>query len=128
MSTTASGSTCDHDTPARRRYVGVGGDQEEPVPSPSDIAGHRAVAGDIELDAGGVTVAGNVGDGDATVGVQHRPDFPYRGFDAVGAGLNSAQMGEGCDQANGAVAAHSQVADIIKEDDAGGTGRVLGRA
>ncbi|MNL47993.1 hypothetical protein D3C87_1708150 [compost metagenome] len=44
------------------------------------------------------------------------------------AGLDTAQVGQGGDQADGAVAAHAQVPGIVEEDHAGGVCRVLRRA
>ena len=60
--------------------------------------------------------------------VQGGGDGADRRFDAVLAGSDAPQIGQRCDQADGAVAAHAEVADVVEEDDARRAGRVDRRA
>ena len=47
------------------------------------------------------------------------------GFDAEFSRLDASQVGQGHGQADGPVAAHAQVADVVEENDAGDAGGVL---
>ena len=48
--------------------------------------------------------------------MQHRGHVARRGFESVGARLDLLQVGQRLDDANQAVPAHSQVADIVEEN------------
>jgi len=48
------------------------------------------------------------------------------GFDAVLAGLDAVEMGEGDGEADHAVATHAEVSGVVEEDDCGGVGFVFG--
>ena len=52
--------------------------------------------------------------------MESRRDLPNGRVDAVLAGLDAAQMRERDHQADGAVPAHADRADVVEEDDAGG--------
>ena len=52
--------------------------------------------------------------------MQDCADGADRRLDLVLSGLDALHVGQSCNQANGPVAAHSQVANIVKEDDPGG--------
>ena len=99
-------------------------DEKEPVAAPGDIAGHGAVAGDFDGDARCCAVGGDVVDGDFQIGVKLGFHDSDGGFNAVEAGLDPPHVGERDGEADGAVAAHVEVADVIEEDDAGRTGGV----
>ena len=46
-------------------------------------------------------------------------NIAYRCFDRVLAGLNASQVGERCDQTDGAMSAHAQIPAVIEENDPG---------
>ena len=108
-----------------RKLLAVIGDEEEPVAAPGDIAVDAADAGDVERDGGGAAIAGDVADGGAAIGVEARFDGAAVGVDAADAGADAAQVGEGDHEADGAVAAHVEEADVIEEDHAGLAGGVV---
>lgn len=115
-------------------WVGSGGgedegvvlDEEEPVAAPCNFAGDGSVAGDFDGDAGAVAVGRDVAEGYLAVRAEFGFNYPYRGFDAVDAGLDLADVREGDDDADGPVAAHAEVACVVEEDDAGDAGGVAG--
>src|SRR6185369_3966347 len=93
-----------------------------------NIAGHGADAGDVDCDGGGAAVTRDVANGDA-VGIEEPClDDAADGVDAAGPVARAAHMGERDDEADGPVAAHIEVADVVEEDDAGIAGRVGGLA
>ena len=95
------------------------GDQEEPVAAPGDVAGHAAVARYLQADGLAVAVGRHVAHAHRAVVVQRRLDGADRRLDLVHAGFDPAQVGEGHHQADGAVAAHAQVAAVVEEDHPG---------
>ncbi len=103
-------------------------DKEEPVAAPGDVAGDRAVGGDLDGDACCRAIGGDVVDGDFEVGVEFGFHDSNGGFNAVEAGLNPPHVGEGDGEADGPVAAHMEVTYIVEEDDADGAGGVSGFA
>ncbi len=105
----------------------MGFHEEEPVAAPGDIAGDGSDAGDLDGQVVGLAMAGDVGDGDGTVGVEGGGDGADGGVDAECTGVELVEVGEGDNEADGAVAAHAEVADVVEEEDAGLTGGVMGR-
>ncbi len=100
--------------------------EEEPVAAPRDVAVQYAVAGHRHRHLARVAPRRDVGQRHPTVGVQlgaHRAD---RRVDRVHAGAQPSQMCEGGDDADRAVAAHAEVADVVEEDHAAGAAGVLG--
>src|SRR6266702_8684837 len=55
-------------------------------------------------------------------------DFSNRGLDAMYAWGDAAEIGEGSDEADGSVAAHADVSNVVEEDHAGGALGVDGLA
>src|SRR2546426_2121610 len=103
-------------------------DEEEPVAAPGDIT-----ADDTEpryLDRHGLVpaVRRHVLDRDALVVVQGAGDRADDGIDAVHAGRDAAEVAQGFDHADRAVAAHADVADIVEVDHRRHRTRLLGRA
>jgi hypothetical protein len=99
----------------------VVGYQEKPVATIGDVSGEAA-----GLDGFGFAVGGDVADADAAVGVKGGGDDADGGFDAVVSGGDAAEVAEGDDEADHAVAAHAEEADVVEENDAGGAGGVFG--
>nr|GEU28650.1 HTH-type transcriptional regulator PtxR, putative [Tanacetum cinerariifolium] len=95
------------------------GSEKEPVAAVSHIARHRAVAGHLHRHRVLGTARGHVGDGDAAVVVQLRFHHAHGRIDAVQSRRDASHECERGHQADGAVAAHAQVADVVKKDDAG---------
>ena len=60
--------------------------------------------------------------------MQNRTDGADRSFDFVFTGVDAIHEGESGDEADGAVATHSEVSDVVKEDDSGGTSGIDGFA
>lgn len=102
--------------------------EKEPVAAPGDVASDGAVAGDLDCDARCGAVGGDVVDGDFEVRVKLGFHDADGGFNAVEAGLNPPHVGERDGEADGAMAAHVEVADVVEEDDARRTGGVSGFA
>src|SRR5208282_5465222 len=92
--------------------------QVEPVPAPGDIASDHADVRILDRDALGFAVAWNISHRNGSVLVQDGRDNTHGSLNLMFAGFDSAQVGQSGDQTNGPVAAHSEVTDIIKEDDA----------
>lgn len=103
-------------------------DEEEPIAAPSDVACEFSVAGNIHSDICSAAVTGDVFDGDFAVGMETRGDFANGRFDVMTSWRKFPQIGERDEQADGAVPTHSEVTDIIKKDDPGGRGGILGFA
>ncbi|MCY1442721.1 hypothetical protein D9M71_591020 [compost metagenome] len=100
--------------------LAVFGDQEEPVAAPGDVAVHHAMAGHVHRHLLAVAVRRHVADGDGAVFMQGGTDLADRGVDLVHARCDQAQVLQRGDQADGAVAAHVQVAGVVEEDHAAG--------
>ena len=98
--------------------------QEKPVAAPGHIACHRAVTGHLHGNAGAMAISRDIANADAVGGVQFESDGPHRRFKRVAAGLNAAQMSQRHCHADGAMAAHAQVACVVEEDNASGTCRI----
>lgn len=95
-------------------------DEKKPVSTPGDVADDRAASGYLDLNIRGTAVAWDIVNGDVSVVMQDGLDFAYRGFDFVCASVESVHVGERGDESDGAVPAHSEVADIVEEDHARG--------
>src|ERR1019366_8836522 len=108
--------------------LSVAAAQEEPVAGPGDVSVDPADARRLHRDVRGAAVAGDVAQGHSAIGVQVRVDVAHHGLQAdAGAALDAAHVFQGGQQADGAVAAHAQVADVVEEDHAGvvgGAGRL----
>ncbi len=92
-------------------------DQKKPVATPRHIARHHAVAVHVHRHIVMMAVGRHVVDRDAGVGMQLNAHNANRRIDAVPAHGEAAEESERGDHADHAVAAHAQVADIVKEDD-----------
>ncbi|MNP02541.1 hypothetical protein D3C76_943960 [compost metagenome] len=100
------------------------GHEEKPVAAPGDVATHQAMAGHVHQYLPAVAVGRHVADGYGAVFMQGGADLADRGVDLVHARCDQAQVLQRGDQADGAVAAHVQVAGVVEEDHpAGGVGR-----
>lgn len=69
-------------------------------------------------------VTGNVAHGHVGMVVELGFDNAYWRFDSMEAGTQSAEMRECDHEADGSMAAHTQVADVVKKDDACGAGAI----
>ena len=97
----------------------MGFNQEEPVTSPRDIAPNRSQPRNLDANLGGLPITRNIGEGDSSIRVQRRRHRAHRGIQEMVTGFDSAQVGEGHHQANGPMTAHSEVSDVVEENDAG---------
>ncbi|MNT08118.1 hypothetical protein D3C72_1428500 [compost metagenome] len=100
-------------------------DKKEPISAPGDVTDYFAVAGHVNAHGAMQAIGGHIAHADRPVVVQEGADGADRRFNAVFAGTDAGQVGQRGDQADGAVAAHPQVAGVVEEDDAGGVGRIL---
>src|SRR5262252_3483845 len=98
--------------------------EKEPVPTPRHVAIYIAIIGNRYFHVCRAAVTGNVIDGYFTAVMQHSRHNTHRGLNLVFARSNPVHIRQRCDQPNGSMAAHAEVADIIKEDDTGGALRV----
>src|SRR5689334_8044819 len=101
-------------------------DEEKPISPPGDVALDGIAAGDLDRNAAGVTVAGDVVDRGAVVAVIVETDDADGSFQAMMAGLDLVEMGERFSDADRAVPTHAECADIVEKDDARHT-RGVGR-
>jgi hypothetical protein len=104
------------------------GDEEEPVASPSDVAGDGAVVGDFDGGGFGVAIGGDVGNGHRMILGEGCGDNAGGGFDPVVAGFDAAEVGERFDYSYGAMEATVKIGDIVEENDTSDTGGVGGLA
>ena len=70
-------------------FLAVAADEVEPVAAPGDIAVDAADAGGLDGDVSRAPVAGDVAEGDGSIGVEVRLDDAGRGFDAADAMANA---------------------------------------
>jgi len=103
-------------------------DEEEPVSTPSDVSGDGAVVWDLDGDGCGVSIGGNVFNGDAVVFREACGDDADGGFDAVVAGLDSVEVVKSFYDAYRTMEAGVEVGEVIEEDDSGDAGGVGRRA
>src|SRR5215207_9774597 len=97
-------------------------DQEKPIATPGHISFHPAQSGHIQDHILGLTVAGHIGDGDCCLIMQLRCHCAEAGFDPMLSRLETSDMSQGNGEANGAVTAHFEQADIVKEYDSSDAG------
>jgi len=95
-------------------------DEKEPVAAPGDVSFELPVTGDVYGNGGSKTIAWDVRDGDPAIFVEMGRNSAYWGFDLMLSRADSAHVSESRDEADGSVAAHSEVSDIVEEDDSGG--------
>ncbi len=115
----APGKTSQSFDAGRFQLLAVRFHQEEPITTPGYVSRDDADFRHIDRNLPCLAKAGDVGHRDRAVGVQPGRDNADGRFDAVFARLDAIQMGERGHQADHAVPAHAQVADVIEEDHAG---------
>ena len=93
--------------------------QEEPVSTVRDVADHRAMAFDMDCNCLPVTVGWNVADGDVTVLVKFDAHWANGSFDEVFTRKDPVEPLKSLDQADGSVATHSQISNVVEEDHPG---------
>src|SRR5207244_205868 len=93
--------------------------EKEPVATPGYVTRYSAEVRHIHRDVCGEPIAGYILHGDLTAFMQYRGDHADGRFDAMPPTANSPEMSERDDDADRSVHAHSQVTDIVKENDAG---------
>ena len=93
-------------------------DEEEPVAAPRYVAADLADAGNLNCDLLVLAEAGHVRNRDLAVRVQHCVYRTDRGIDFYQSRLHLAGERQRRDEADGAVAAHAEIADVVEEDDA----------
>ena len=99
-------------------------DQEEPIPSPGNIAGHGPKIRHEHGDACRVPIAGYIFNRHASIWVQCGADNSDRRLNAVFPRADSTQMGQSRHHADCAMSAHSQVTYIVEEENASGAAGV----
>src|SRR5699024_454124 len=95
-----------------------------PVPAPGHVTGDRAIPGHLHGDGLPVAVAFDVGDSNAPVVVQVDLHRAHRRLHPMPARPDPAQMCQRPGEADGPVAAHPQIPDIVEEYDAGAAIRI----
>src|SRR5579885_1834154 len=91
--------------------------QEEPVASPRYISGYLSISRYLHLHVRRLAVTGNVIDRHLAVLVQNRRHHTNRSLALMFARSYVAHVSQCRDQADRAVTAHPQVANVVKEDD-----------
>src|SRR5215469_2684307 len=102
--------------------------KKKPVAAPGHVASHLAESRDLDRDFPSLAIARNVTHGYFPAWVESCSDDSNRRFYAMFPGSNAAQVRQRNHQADGAMAAHAEIADVVKEDDARGTRAVHGIA
>src|SRR5271168_347507 len=98
--------------------------EEKPIPAPGHVAAHFAVSRYVDCNVGSAAITCDIVDRDLAAFVQNCADCSHRGFYFVFARFYAVHVCQSCHQADGAVTAHAEVADVIKEDDGGGAGGI----
>jgi hypothetical protein len=96
----------------------------KPVATPRDIARHGAVAGHLDGESRLRAIAGDIRYRDFAVRMQRGGDDAHRRFQPMLARFDSTQVRQRHDDSDGPVTAHAEIAHVVEEDDARGTGRV----
>lgn len=104
------------------------GDEEEPVASPGNVASDGAVACHFDRAIGGVTVGGDVLDGDQSCVRKGGGDDADGSLNTVISSGDSFEVGEGLDETDRAMKAAVERGDVVKKDHAGDAGGVGGFA
>src|SRR5919199_1637489 len=99
-------------------------DQEEPVAAPGHVSGDLPIPLDLDGDLLCMTKAGHIIDSHAPIFEEARRHRTHRRFNAMLAHADPAKIGERGHEADGAMAAHSQVGNVVEENDARGAGRI----
>jgi len=103
-------------------------DEEKPVASPRNVAGNWSIARHVDRNLCSSSITRNIGYFDASFVIEMRDDDADRRFDAMDARTNTIQVGEGSDDTDSPVTAHSQVSHAVEKDDSGHTRVINGRA
>src|SRR5579859_399270 len=101
-------------------------DEEEPIPTPGDVAFDLTKTRHIDAEALFLAPTGNIVEGHLAVFVERSGDDPNGRLDPVRPGPDAPQVGEGGQQTDGSMAAHAQVADVVEKDDPRDARGVLG--
>src|SRR5581483_7530909 len=101
-------------------------DEEEAVPAPGNVAGDAAKAGHFDADRFLLAPARHVGHRHSPIACEGRAHDADRRVDAMLAGLDAPEVRERDHQADRAVAAHADRADVVEVDDAGGAAGLRG--
>ena len=88
------------------------GDEEEPIPAPGDIAGDTT-----RVHAFRFPIRRHIADTHATIFVQGSRHDPHGCLHAMLASRDAPQMLQGGDEADHAMAAHAEEANVVEEDD-----------
>src|SRR5205814_703309 len=91
-------------------------DQKKPVATPGDVSSNFTVSRNLNRYIFRKAVARHVGDGNFSAFVEQRFDYAHGRFNAMSAWPNALQIRERRYHANGAMSAHSQIGNVIKED------------
>src|SRR5690606_24272663 len=94
--------------------------------APGDVALDLPDAGHLHFGIGNEAIALDVVDGYLAVDMQGDTHYTDRCLDQVLTRLNAALMRQRPGQADGAVATHAQIADIVEEDHARAATRIGG--
>src|SRR5213078_2640411 len=97
-------------------------DQKEPVAAPRDIAHYGSDSFNIDSDIFCKTITRHIGDRDKSVRFQFRFDRPDRSLDDMLSRTDLAHVFQSPNQSDRPVAAHSEIADVVKKDH---TGRIV---
>ncbi len=111
-----------------RKLLAVIRHQEKPVSSPRDVAGHGSIARHADGHGPRESETSHVGDRHAPVFVELGGDDADRRFDPVLSGRNAPDARQRDDEPDHAVPAHSEVANVVEEDDARRATRIDGLA
>ena len=104
------------------------GDQEKPVAAPRDVAGDGADAGHVDRRPPSLSrQLGTLVTETSPSGCSSRGDDADGRIDPMRAGADPPEVRERGHEADRAVAAHADVADVVEEDHAGGARGVLRR-
>ena len=103
-------------------------DEEKPVAAPGHIAGNGTDAFNRNCYTVSVAIAWNIFDHDGVAALKFEGNDAHRGVKEVPSGTDAAKVSKGDGHADGAVAAHMEIANIVKEDHSTDATRIVGLA
>src|SRR5579884_39 len=98
--------------------------QKEPVPSPRDITRHSTIIAHLHTHIFGIAISRHIVNSNPTIRKQFCRHHTYRRLDAMQAWLDAPQKSQRRDEADGAMPTHSQIGNVVEENNTSTTNGV----
>src|SRR5215470_4440732 len=98
--------------------------QEEPVSSPRHVTSHFSITRNSNGHVSSATIARHIVHGHFARLMQNRTHHTNGSLDPMFPGSDAIQVVESGDQTDRSVAAHAEIANVVKEDHAGSRGTI----